>query len=60
MVGDRYERDIAGALTAGLFTIWMNVRGERLPAGARPADVTVSNISEVASHLLGEAGRHAR
>ncbi len=31
MVGDRYERDIAGALTAGLFTIWVNVRAERVP-----------------------------
>lgn len=60
MVGDRYERDISGALTAGLFTIWMNVRNERLPAGARPPHVTVSSISEVASHLIGEASRHAR
>lgn len=60
MVGDRYERDIAGALTAGLFTIWMNLRGESLPAGVRPPHVTVSNISEVASHLIGEARKHAR
>jgi putative hydrolase of the HAD superfamily len=52
MVGDRYERDIAGALDAGLFTIWVNVRNERLPPQLRPPHVTVSNISEVASHLL--------
>ena len=60
MVGDRYERDIAGAMAAGLFTIWMNVRNDRLPAGARPPDVIVSNISEVASHLIGEASAHGR
>lgn len=58
MVGDRYERDIAGALDAGLFTIWVNVRNERVPAQARPPDVTVSSIAEVASHLIGEASRH--
>jgi len=59
MVGDRYERDILGALDAGLFTIWVNVRGEPLPAGARPPDVRVSTIAEVASHLIGEASPHA-
>lgn len=60
MVGDRYERDIAGALTAGLFTIWMNVRGERLAQGVRLPHVTVSNIGEVASHLIGEGRPDAR
>ena len=60
MAGDRYERDISGALDAGLFAIWMNVRNERLPQGARAPHVTVSGIGEVASHLLGEASRHAR
>ncbi len=59
MVGDRYERDIVGAIDAGLFTVWVNVRNERVPAGARPPDVIVSSIAEVASHLLGEASRHA-
>jgi putative hydrolase of the HAD superfamily len=59
MVGDRYERDIAGALDAGLFTIWVNVRNEHVPAGARPPHVTVSGIAEVESHLIGEASRHA-
>jgi putative hydrolase of the HAD superfamily len=59
MVGDRYERDIAGALAAGLFTIWVNVRSERLPAGSRPPHVTVSSITQVATHLVGETARHA-
>lgn len=51
MVGDRYDRDIAGALDAGLFTIWMNVRDETLPQGARPPHVTVTSLPEVASVL---------
>ncbi len=51
MVGDRYERDIRGAHTAGLFTIWMNVHAATLPAGAPPPDVTVNTISEVAGAL---------
>jgi putative hydrolase of the HAD superfamily len=59
MVGDRYERDIVGALDAGLFTIWVNVRNERVPKDARPPHVIVSSIAEVESHLLGEPSRHA-
>ncbi|HEY6485926.1 MAG TPA: HAD family hydrolase [Candidatus Cybelea sp.] len=52
MVGDRYDRDIRGALEAGLFTVWLNVRGEELPAGARPADATCSTIADVGRILL--------
>jgi len=52
MVGDRYDRDIRGALEAGLFTIWLNVRDEELPAGARPPDATCSAIADVARILL--------
>ncbi len=59
MVGDRYERDIAGALEAGLFTVWMNVRGERLAASARAPHAIVSSIAEVASALIGETSGHA-
>lgn len=51
MVGDRYERDIHGALEAGLYTIWMNVHGAKLPAGAPPPDITVNIIGEVAQAL---------
>lgn len=47
MVGDRYERDIRGAIEAGLFTVWMNVRGETLPAGAASPDAICGSISEV-------------
>ncbi|HKU68830.1 MAG TPA: HAD-IA family hydrolase [Candidatus Baltobacteraceae bacterium] len=59
MVGDRYERDIAGALDAGLFTVWVNLRNERVPKDARPPHVVVSSIAEVASHLVGETSKHA-
>ncbi len=51
MVGDRYDRDIAGAIEAGLFTIWVNVRNEPLPAGAAPPDSMVWSIAEVSALL---------
>ncbi len=48
MVGDRYDRDIRGAGEAGLLTIWLNVRGESLPAQAHPLpDATCTTIAEV-------------
>ncbi|HEY9086096.1 MAG TPA: HAD-IA family hydrolase [Candidatus Tyrphobacter sp.] len=47
MVGDRYERDIRGAIEAGLFTIWVNVRDEELPPGAPPPDAVCRTILEV-------------
>lgn len=47
MVGDRYERDVRGALDAGLFAVWLNVRGETLPSGARPPDATCESITDV-------------
>jgi len=52
MVGDRYERDIAGALEAGLFTIWMNLRDEPVPTGARPPNATVATIAQAENYLL--------
>ena len=36
MVGDRYERDVRGALEAGLYAVWLNIRDERVP-GRRAA-----------------------
>jgi len=47
MVGDRYERDMRGAIEAGLYTIWMNVHGAHLPPGAPPPDITVETLAEV-------------
>jgi putative hydrolase of the HAD superfamily len=51
MVGDRYDRDIAGAHEAGLYTIWVNVRSERVPPGYPPPDVTIDSIAEAARCL---------
>ena len=56
MVGDRYDRDIRGALDAGLYTIWLNVRDESLPPGATPPDATVASIVEAGRILLQPAG----
>jgi HAD superfamily hydrolase (TIGR01509 family) len=47
MVGDRYERDIRAAHALGLFTVWVNVRDERVPAGGPVPDATVKAIAEV-------------
>jgi putative hydrolase of the HAD superfamily len=52
MVGDRYDRDIRGALQAGMYTVWVNVRDEDLPAGEHPPHATVATIAEVGP-LLG-------
>ncbi len=56
MVGDRYDRDIRGALEAGLYAIWLNVRNENLPLGAQPPDATCSSIAEAGRILLQPAG----
>jgi putative hydrolase of the HAD superfamily len=56
MVGDRYDRDIKGALEAGLFTVWLNVRAEELPPGLTPPDATCSSIAELARILLTPIG----
>ena len=56
MVGDRYDRDIKGALEAGLFTVWLNVRAEELPPGSAPPDATCSSIADVGRILLTPIG----
>jgi putative hydrolase of the HAD superfamily len=55
MVGDRYDRDIRGAIQAGLYTVWLNVRAEQLPPGAAPPDATCSSIAGAARILLEPA-----
>ena len=47
MVGDRFERDITGAQAAGMYTVWMNVRREALPAGKAAPDAVVTDVREV-------------
>ena len=51
MVGDRYERDIRGALEAGLYAVWLNVRNEAVPRGAPPPDAICTSIGEVPALL---------
>jgi HAD superfamily hydrolase (TIGR01549 family) len=51
MVGDRYDRDIRGAHDAGLFTVWLNVRGEAVPADSPAPDATCESIVDVAEVL---------
>jgi putative hydrolase of the HAD superfamily len=47
MVGDRFNRDIAVAHAAGMRAVWVNVRDEDVPAGARPAEATIASIGEL-------------
>jgi len=51
MVGDRFERDITGAAAVGMYTVWMNVRNEQVPAREMPPDAIVSDIRDVESAL---------
>ena len=51
MVGDRYERDIRGAIEAGLGTLWLNVRGEELPANSPAPDAICDSIGDAARVL---------
>jgi putative hydrolase of the HAD superfamily len=47
MVGDRYDRDVRGALEAGLFTVLIDVHAIPLPDGAPRPDATVPAIADV-------------
>ena len=51
MVGDRYDRDIRGALDAGMYTVWLNVRDESLPAQVPPPHAVCRSIVEVPDAL---------
>jgi len=47
MVGDRYDRDIIGAGSVGLFTVLVDIHAIPLPEGAHPPDAIVDSIGEV-------------
>jgi HAD superfamily hydrolase (TIGR01549 family) len=47
MVGDRYDRDIIGAGTVGLFTVLIDIHAIPLPDGAHPPDAVVNSIGDV-------------
>ncbi len=51
MVGDRYDRDIVGAMEGGLFTVLIDVHAIPIPDGARPPDVVVGAIGDVLAVL---------
>jgi HAD superfamily hydrolase (TIGR01549 family) len=56
MIGDRYDRDIIGAGTVGLFTVLIDIHAIPLPDGAPPPDAVVPSIADVLSALpLGPA-----
>ncbi len=46
MVGDRFDRDIRGGASVGMFTVWLNVRNEPLPSDLA-ADAVVASITDV-------------
>jgi len=52
MVGDRYDRDVTGALDAGLYTIFINVHRITLPADARPPHATVDDLDAVKALII--------
>lgn len=51
MVGDRYDRDIRGALDAGMFAIWLKVRDDEVPPGAPPPHAVCTSILDIPSIL---------
>lgn len=51
MVGDRYDRDIAGAKRSGLFTVLIDVHAIPIPDGAPLPDVVVRTIADVLAVL---------
>jgi len=51
MVGDRLERDVRGGNDAGMFTVWMNVRDETIPAGGPQPGATVTSLADVEGAL---------
>jgi putative hydrolase of the HAD superfamily len=47
MVGDRYDRDISGALQLGLFTVLIDVHAAPIPPGAPRPDAIVNAVADV-------------
>lgn len=59
MVGDRYDRDVRGALEAGLFTVLVDVHAIPLPEGAPRPDAVVPTIADVLGVLPVATAREA-
>ncbi|MGW0506337.1 HAD family hydrolase [Micromonospora sp. NPDC003241] len=54
-VGDNPAFDVVGAQRAGLRAVWLNRRGDSLPAGVLP-DATVSSLAGLPAVLVGLSG----
>jgi len=52
MIGDNYDKDIAGAIKSGWHTLWINRRG--LPQPERLPDISVLNDAEFVASLAKE------
>jgi putative hydrolase of the HAD superfamily len=53
MVGDRFDRDIVGAQSVGMFTVLIDVHAIPIPDGAVPPDAVVPSIADVLGELTG-------
>lgn len=60
MVGDRYDKDIAGALDVGLLTIWVNPQLLDAPENTRAPHATVSSVAEVPDTIESLMGLKAQ
>lgn len=52
MVGDRFERDVAGAHAAGMRAVWLDLHGTGVAAGERAPEAVVDSIGAAAALLL--------
>ncbi|MFH1579049.1 MAG: HAD family hydrolase [Thermoplasmatota archaeon] len=61
MIGDKFDADISGAKRAGLWTIWYNPTGKKLPLnGERQADTVIRDYSELDNALMVISSRSQR
>ena len=56
MVGDGTTNDVAGAMRAGMHTIWYNPTKRRFPDGAQPPDAVIKKLSELPAAVDRLAG----
>jgi putative hydrolase of the HAD superfamily len=57
MVGDRYARDVVGALEAGLYAVLLDVHATPIPEGAPQPDAIVTSLAEVLDVLPARLSR---
>ena len=51
MVGDSWENDVAGAIAAGLRSVWFNPSGAGRPRGAPAPDAEIAELAQLAPAL---------